>query len=131
MRLTGGQSPPVEFSRRFEFGVGLKRNPIVATATARAVIFAFFGWIPLLFSGLGNGQLLTSTKASQSFLFENLSQEKTNTYIAEGIQGEILTKLAAMRELKVISRSSSVSRPEQARQSLRAVAQRARRCNYP
>ena len=47
--------------------------------------------------------------------FENLSQEKANSYIAEGIQGEILTKLATMRDLKVISRSSSAkyqSRPD-------------------
>ncbi|PYJ66954.1 MAG: hypothetical protein DME76_16050, partial [Verrucomicrobia bacterium] len=53
--------------------------------------------------------------------FENLSQEKTNTYLAEGIQGEILTKLAVVRDLKVISRSSSAkyeSRPH----NLAAVA---------
>src|SRR4026207_2063907 len=39
--------------------------------------------------------------------FQNLSDEKANAYFAEGIQNEILTKLAAVQELKVISRTST------------------------
>jgi TolB-like protein/Flp pilus assembly protein TadD len=39
--------------------------------------------------------------------FENLSEEKANAYFADGIQDEILTKLAGIGELKVISRKSS------------------------
>src|SRR6516225_8649064 len=39
--------------------------------------------------------------------FENLSEEKTNAYFAEGIKDEILTKLASVHDLKVISRSST------------------------
>src|SRR5881296_786728 len=39
--------------------------------------------------------------------FENLSEEKANAYFADGIQSEILTKLAAIGDLKVISRSST------------------------
>src|SRR5262249_13336927 len=39
--------------------------------------------------------------------FENLSDEKENVYFAQGIQNEILTKLAAVRDLKVISRTST------------------------
>ena len=39
--------------------------------------------------------------------FQNLSEEKANTYFAEGIQDEILTKLATVRDLKVISRTST------------------------
>jgi TolB-like protein/Tfp pilus assembly protein PilF len=38
--------------------------------------------------------------------FENLS-DKENTYFADGIQNEILTKLAGIGDLKVISRSST------------------------
>jgi TolB-like protein/Flp pilus assembly protein TadD len=47
--------------------------------------------------------------------FQNLSEEKANAYFAEGIQNEILTKLAAIRDLKVISRTSTAkyqSKPE-------------------
>jgi TolB-like protein/Tfp pilus assembly protein PilF len=39
--------------------------------------------------------------------FQNLSAEKENDYFAEGIQNEILTKLATVRDLKVISRTST------------------------
>jgi TolB-like protein/class 3 adenylate cyclase/Tfp pilus assembly protein PilF len=39
--------------------------------------------------------------------FENLSEEKTNAYFAEGIQDEILTRLSKIGDLKVISRTST------------------------
>src|SRR5207253_5928727 len=39
--------------------------------------------------------------------FENLSADPDNGYFAEGIQEEILTRLASMAELKVISRTST------------------------
>jgi TolB-like protein len=54
--------------------------------------------------------------------FENLSDEKANAYFAEGVQDEILTKLAAVRDLKVISRTSTAkyqSKPD----NLKTVAQ--------
>lgn len=41
--------------------------------------------------------------------FENLSSDKNNAYFADGIQDEILTSLAKIRELKVISRTSTRS----------------------
>ena len=46
--------------------------------------------------------------------FENLSADKDNAYFATGMQDEILTRLAGIRDLKVISRSSTeqyASRP--------------------
>jgi TolB-like protein/predicted Zn-dependent protease len=39
--------------------------------------------------------------------FENLSEDKGNAYFATGIQDEILTRLAKLTELKVISRTST------------------------
>src|SRR5438067_2208414 len=39
--------------------------------------------------------------------FENLSQDKANEYFADGIQEEILTRLSRIRDLKVISRTST------------------------
>jgi TolB-like protein/Flp pilus assembly protein TadD len=54
--------------------------------------------------------------------FENLSEEKANAYFAEGVQDEILTKLSTVRDLKVISRTSTAnyqSKPA----NLKAVAQ--------
>ncbi|HLC13279.1 MAG TPA: tetratricopeptide repeat protein [Chthoniobacterales bacterium] len=39
--------------------------------------------------------------------FESLSEDKSNAYFAEGIQDEILTRLAKVADLKVISRTST------------------------
>lgn len=39
--------------------------------------------------------------------FENLSEDKTNAFFAQGIQDEILTRLAKIGALKVISRTST------------------------
>ena len=39
--------------------------------------------------------------------FENLSEEKANAYFADGIREEILTRLAKIADLKVISRTST------------------------
>jgi TolB-like protein/Tfp pilus assembly protein PilF len=39
--------------------------------------------------------------------FENLSEEKANAYFADGIQDEILVRLAKIADLKVISRTST------------------------
>ncbi len=50
--------------------------------------------------------------------FENLSEDKANAYFATGMQDEILTRLASIRDLKVISRTSTVkyqSHPEDLR----------------
>jgi TolB-like protein len=46
--------------------------------------------------------------------FENLSEDKANAYFATGMQDEILTRLAGIHDLKVISRTSTeqyASRP--------------------
>src|SRR5262249_54050877 len=54
--------------------------------------------------------------------FENLSEDKANAYFAEGIKDEILTRLATVRDLKVISRTSTAkyqSKPD----NLKTVAQ--------
>src|SRR6266581_4752245 len=50
--------------------------------------------------------------------FENLSGDKENAYLAEGIQDEILTRLSKVGDLKVISRTSTQhykSKPENLR----------------
>jgi TolB-like protein/Tfp pilus assembly protein PilF len=50
----------------------------------------------------------TVTQKSIAVLpFDNLSDDKSNAYFAEGIQDEILTRLSKIASLKVISRSST------------------------
>src|SRR5438874_5244211 len=55
--------------------------------------------------------------------FENLSDNKEDTFVADGIQDDILTKLAKIADLKVISRTSVMSYrgPRDMRQISRAL----------
>ena len=53
--------------------------------------------------------------------FENLSEEKGNAYFAEGVQDEILTRLAKIANLKVISRTST-QRFKSSPENLREIA---------
>ena len=50
--------------------------------------------------------------------FENLSEEKSNAYFADGIQDEILTRLSKIADLKVISRTSTAALQEHISKSL-------------
>jgi TolB-like protein/Tfp pilus assembly protein PilF len=54
--------------------------------------------------------------------FENLSEDKANAYFADGIQDEILTRLAQIGDLKVISRTSTL-RYKSAPADLREIAE--------
>ena len=53
--------------------------------------------------------------------FENLSEEKVNAYFADGVQDEILTNLAKIADLKVISRSSVMQYRSGAARNLREI----------
>jgi len=50
-----------------------------------------------------------SSKSIAVLPFENLSEDKANAYFADGIQDQILTGLAKIGDLKVISRTSTLS----------------------
>jgi TolB-like protein/tetratricopeptide (TPR) repeat protein len=62
-----------------------------------------------------NAAAVIPSKSVAVLPFENLSEDKANAYFADGTQNEILTKLAGIGDLKVISRTSSAkykSKPE-------------------
>jgi TolB-like protein/Tfp pilus assembly protein PilF len=63
-----------------------------------------------------------SEKSIAVLPFENLSSDKDNAYFAEGIQDEILTRLAKIAALKVISRTST-QKYKSAPDNLREVGQ--------
>jgi TolB-like protein/cytochrome c-type biogenesis protein CcmH/NrfG len=88
--------------------------------------------VGLFFFGRYSAQTPRSTEAATNasipqksiavLPFENLSDDKNAAYFADGIQDEILTKLAGIADLKVISRTSTAkykSKPE----DLRTVSQ--------
>jgi TolB-like protein len=55
--------------------------------------------------------------------FENLSEEKTNAFFADGMQDEILTNLARIADLKVISRTSVMQYKSGIARNLREIGQ--------
>ncbi len=55
--------------------------------------------------------------------FENLSEEKANAFFADGVQDEILTDLAKIADLKVISRTSVMQYKTGAARNLREIGE--------
>jgi TolB-like protein/class 3 adenylate cyclase/Tfp pilus assembly protein PilF len=54
--------------------------------------------------------------------FENLSEEKANAFFTDGVQDEILTELARIADLKVISRTSVMQYKSGVARNLREIA---------
>ena len=62
-----------------------------------------------------------SEKSIAVLPFENQSKEKENAYFADGVQDEILTALARVADLKVISRTSTMQYKTGAPRNLREI----------
>jgi TolB-like protein/class 3 adenylate cyclase/Tfp pilus assembly protein PilF len=69
------------------------------------------------------GSLPAPEKSIAVLPFENLSENKENAFFADGVQDEILTDLAKVADLKVISRSSVMQYRNAATRNLRIIAQ--------
>jgi TolB-like protein/Tfp pilus assembly protein PilF len=63
------------------------------------------------------------TKSIAVLPFENLSEEKENAYFADGIQDELLSNLAKIKDLKVISRISVMQYKSGITRNLKEIAQ--------
>ena len=71
-----------------------------------AVLLLVIAWFA--YQRFGSGSRQGPPEKSIAVLpFENRSEEKANAYFADGIQDEILTRLAKISDLRVIARSST------------------------
>src|SRR5437870_5585852 len=97
---------PIQARRTGVFTRGRKwvrRNPARALLTASLVaLAAASGWI-VWKSELIRGPVTTGIAVLP---FENLNEQKENASFVDGVQDDILTKLAKIADLKVISRTS-------------------------
>ena len=98
-----------------------RRGIVIAAALiAGAVVIAGGIW----FSRARTRSSLGPPEKSIAVLpFENLSEEKANAFFANGVQDEILTDLARIADLKVISRTSVMHYKSGVARNLREIGQ--------
>ena len=114
--------------KRTEAAEGVRAKPSRNRAWIYVVLIAGATSIGLFSLGrftVGLRQRVSETVPAKSIAvlpFESLSEDKSNAYFAEGIQDEILTRLAKIADLKVISRTST-QKYKSAPTNLREIAQ--------
>ena len=98
----------------------VRRKPAIAVLSAALVaLAAVMGW-----SVWKSGLFRAAPEKSIAVLpFENLSHDRDNVYFADGVQDEILTNLARIAELKVISRTSAIHYKSGLERDLRKIGQ--------
>jgi TolB-like protein/Tfp pilus assembly protein PilF len=116
----GNPQLPKKFQALKKRSVRLRWTVAMAMLLALAVIVAAIG----MFSRYRARSMLTPPGKSIAVLpFENLSEDKANAYFADGVQDEILTDLAKVADLKVISRTSVIGYRDTAGRNLRKIGQ--------
>jgi len=104
-----------------------KRHARVRWAAAAIGLLVVAALAAAVLSFLRKGparSLATAVEKSIAVLpFENLSEEKANAFFTEGVQDQILTNLAQIADLKVISRSSVMNYKSGAPRNLREIGQ--------
>jgi TolB-like protein len=100
-------------------------------ATGRILDFIIIGVLLLVIAMLIVGRRPFYRQTGESIFqksiavlpFENRSEDKANAYFTDGVQDEILTNLAKIADLKVISRTSVIQYKSGVARNLREIAQ--------
>ena len=112
-----------------------ERRVRVALTAAAILVLGASGFLIFVSLRIGDGgrlappvqnlpsNLPASDKSLAVLPFENLSEDKTNAYFADGVQSEILTDLAKVADLKVISRASVMQYRSGVQRNLREIGQ--------
>ena len=108
VNLYDDQFGNAKLPRKFE-AVQKRRTRVrwAAAIAALLMLAAIVGGITMFSSSRAQLALAAPEKSIAVLPFANLSEDKANAYFAEGIQEEILTRLAKIADLKVISRTST------------------------
>src|SRR3984893_66283 len=133
----GNLSPPQKFKYRRRWKDTTPIRPVsapswpkwtllltlVLAAAALALSFAIWFLRPTGSNSTSTPYGPVSSKSIAVLPFENLSDDKQNVYFADGVQDEILTNLAKVADLKVISRTSVMQYRNSAERNLRKIGQ--------
>src|SRR5437764_8690635 len=138
--VVGNPAPPKKFQHtKKEIAVGRgKRFPILVAMLVAAFLLFAIAIVAIIFAPAILREARPRAAASPSAAphsdvaaeksiavlpLENLSDDKQNSFFADGVQDEILTDLAKVAELKVISRTSLLQYKTAATQKLREIGQ--------
>ena len=98
----------------------MRRNPAVTALMASLIALA-----AMIRRGMfGKANIITPVLQLKSVAvlpFSNLSKEEENAFFAGGMQDQILTDLARVADLKVISRTSTIQYKSEVARNLREV----------
>ncbi len=100
-------------------------NRLARRALVAALLLAFVALTVLFFRRPPSTPEDTSLIPGKSIAvlpFENLSANQENAFFTDGVQGEILTNLAKVADLKVISQTSVMQYKNTAKRNLREIA---------
>jgi TolB-like protein/Tfp pilus assembly protein PilF len=100
-----------------------KRLRWAATAAALLATAAVVAGIAMFSRSRVRSTLAAPEKSIAVLPFENLSDDKENAFFTDGVQDEILTNLAKVADLKVISRTSVMHYRNAATRNLREIGQ--------
>ena len=127
----GGSRTPLRFAQSASLGSQSSLLSVALAGSALALVSS-----ALIFFNKTVSRTITSTvspaatsnvpvpeKSVAVLPFDNLSEEKENAYFADGVQDEILTDLARVADLKVISRTSTMQYKTGAPRNLREIGQ--------
>jgi TolB-like protein/class 3 adenylate cyclase/Tfp pilus assembly protein PilF len=115
----GNAKPPRKFETVYKRRMRLRWAAMTAALLALAAIAA--GAV-MVSRNRVQSTLAAPEKSIAVLPFENLSEEKENAFFADGVQDEILTDLAKIADLKVISRTSVIQYKNAAERNLRDIA---------
>src|SRR5213595_1217366 len=104
----------------------VRRNPSIAVMAAMLLVLAVPLGVMIWKTGSERSTLSNPAPPEKSIAvlpFSNLSKEEENAFFANGVQDEILTDLARVADLKVISRSSVMQYKSGVARNLRKVGQ--------
>jgi len=115
----GNAEPPQKFEAVRKHRTRVRWAEVAVAVLALGAIIAAF----VLLLRRPSPESSVADKSIAVLPFENLSSEKENAYFSDGVQDEILTDLAKIADLKVISRSSVLQYKSGAPRNLREIGQ--------
>jgi TolB-like protein/Tfp pilus assembly protein PilF len=122
----GNAAVPQKFQQATSKAAGEKRAPRSSVGWIAALaVLVLLGAVFFLFMRKPTQPVVAAIadKSIAVLPFENLSEEKANAYFTDGVQDEILSDLAKIADLKVISRTSVMQYKSGLARNLREIGQ--------